>query len=90
MSSKIEKVPRAIQGESRVKHGKFEESGLNNWSTSKSQKGGRNQVSGRGSVPCWHCHTRCKCYMETIHNYVKVMKWVESLIGSEVTVGQGS
>ena len=36
------------------RHGKFEEFGLNNWSISKSQNGGRNQVSGRVSVPCWH------------------------------------
>ena len=41
-------------------------------------------------------HTRCKCSMETTHNSVKVklgikvMKLVESLIGWEVTVGQGS
>ena len=40
-------------------------------------------------------HTRCKCFMETTHNSVKVklgikvMKLVESLIGMEVTVGQG-
>ena len=40
-------------------------------------------------------HTRCKCSMETIHNSmkvklgIKVMKLVESLIGWEVTVGQG-
>ena len=36
------------------RHGKFEESDLNNWSTSKSHNGGRNQVSGRVSVPCLH------------------------------------
>ena len=41
-------------------------------------------------------HTRCKCSMETTHNSekvklgIKVMKLVESLIGREVTVGQGS
>ena len=41
-------------------------------------------------------HTRCKCSMETTHNSVKVkfgikvMKLVESLIGRDVTVGQGS
>ena len=33
---------------------KFEESGLNNWSTSKFHNEGRNQVSGRVSVSCWH------------------------------------
>ena len=43
VEGKIEKVPRGIQVEYR--HGKFEESGLNIWSTSKSQKGERNQVS---------------------------------------------
>ena len=46
------------KGHSRWKaeqrHGKFEEFGLNNLSISKSQNGGRNQVSGRVSVPCWH------------------------------------
>ena len=42
------------------------------------------------------CHTRCKCSMETTHNSmkvklgIKVMQLVESLIGWEVTVGQGS
>ena len=41
-------------------------------------------------------HTRCIFSMETTHNLVnvklgiKVMKLVESLIGREVTVGQGS
>ena len=41
-------------------------------------------------------HTRCKCSMETTHYSVKVkvginvMKLVESLIGWEVTIGQGS
>ena len=49
---------------------------------------------GRRSLPA--SHTRCKCSMETTHNSVKVnlgikvMKLVESLIGWEVTVGQGS
>ena len=42
------------------------------------------------------CHARCKCSMETTRNSVKVkvgilvMKLVESLIGWEVIVGQGS
>ena len=42
------------------------------------------------------CHIRYKCSMETTHNSVKVkvgikvMKLMESLIGWEVTVGQGS
>ena len=42
------------------------------------------------------CHTRCKCSMEITHNSVKVklgikvMKSMDSPIGPEVTVGQGS
>ena len=42
------------------------------------------------------CHTRCKCSMETTNNSVKVkldikvIKFLESLIGQEVNVGQGS
>ena len=52
--SKIEKVPRGIQGEkSRESYGKFGKTGFIIWSISKSPKGGRNQVSGRVSVPCW-------------------------------------
>ena len=90
---KMEKVPRGIQCQKSSK-GKFEKSGLNYWSTSKSQKGGRDQVSGRVSVPSWY--TLCKCSMETAHNLVKVklgikvMKLVESLIRWEFTVGQRS
>ena len=41
-------------------------------------KGGRNQMSGRVSVLCW------------LATPVGVMKLVESLIGWEDTVGQGS
>ena len=62
------------------------------------------QVQRRGTEPgvrkgkrsLLACHIRFKCSMETTHNSVKVkrgikiMKLVESLIGWEVTVGQGS
>ena len=51
--SKIEKIPRGIQGEkSRKIYGKFGKTGLINWSISKSPKGERNQVSGSVSFPC--------------------------------------
>ena len=36
------------------RHGKLGKTGLNNWNIIKSPKGGRNQVSGRVTVPCWH------------------------------------
>ena len=54
--AKSRKYQGVFEVKSRVKRhdGKFEEFGLNNWSISKSQYGGRNQVSGRVSVPCWH------------------------------------
>ena len=65
----------------------FEESGLNNWSTSKSQKEGTEPGVRTGKRSLLASHTRCKCSMETTHNSVKVkhgikvMKLVESLIG---------
>ena len=46
--------------------------------------------------PLLACHTRCKCSLKLTHNSVrvklgiKVMKLVSSLIGWEVSVGQGS
>ena len=77
-------------------HGKFGKTGLNNLSISKSQKWGRNQVSGR-ERSLLACLIRCKCSMEATRNSVKinlgikVMKLVGILIGLEVTVtGQGS
>ena len=91
--SKLEKVPRGIQGEKTWQ-------GRGIWSQQLEQK----QVPKRGMEPgvrkgkrsMQASHTRCKCSMETTHNSVKVklgikvMKSVESLIGWEVTVGQGS
>ena len=59
-------------------------------------KGGTEPGVRRGKRSLLASHTRCKCSMETTHNSVKVklgikvMKLVESLIGREVTVGQGS
>ena len=76
--------------------GKFGKTGLNNWSISKSPKGGRNKVSEKGKRSLLTYNTRCKCSMETTRNAgkaklgIKVMKLVESVIGLEVTVtGQG-
>ena len=49
LQSKIEKVPRGIRGEKSSKDmEEFEEFGLNNWSISKSQNGGRNPESVSG------------------------------------------
>ena len=78
-------------------HGKFGKSGLNNWSISKSQKKGTEPVVRKGKRSLLACHVRCKCCIETTRNSakvklgIKVMKFVEGLIGWEVTVtGQGS
>ena len=55
IEGKIEKVPRGIRGE---KSSKDMASSRNLVSTIGAQAsptmGGRNQVSGRVSVPCWH------------------------------------
>ena len=92
--SKIEKVPRGIQGE---KSGK-EESLRNQVSTIGTQAiptmGGGGVRKDKRSLLA--CHIRGKCSMEITHNSVKVklgikvMVLVESLIGWEVTVGQGT
>ena len=74
---------------SRLKHCKFEVSGLSNCSTSKSEIGGRNQVSRRVGVPCWHAYL-LQMLHGTTHNSMKTMKLVESLNGWEVIVSQGS
>ena len=66
------------------RHSKFGETGLNKWSTSKSQKRGRNQACSLLA-----CHTRCKCSIETTRNSekvkpgIKVMTSVKSVIGWE-------
>ena len=52
VESKIEKVPRGIRGEKSSK----DMASLRNLVSTigvLSQNGGRNQVSGRVSVPCW-------------------------------------
>ena len=87
----------STKGTSRWKveyrHGKFEESGLNNWSISKSQKGDGTWCPEGSVYPVGMPH--CKCFMETTYNSmkvklgIKVMNLVESLIGLEVHVGQG-
>ena len=82
----------SVQSLNRCRVGK---TGLYNQSICKPQKGTEPGVR-RGKRSLLACHTRCKCSLETTHNSVKVkvgikvMKLVESLIGLEVTVGQGS
>ena len=89
--SKIEKVPRGIQGKNMA-------ISRNLVSTVGAQaspkKGNGTRFPGKRFLLA--CHTRCKCSMETTHNSakvkfgIKVMELVERLIGWEVTVGQGS
>ena len=53
---------------------------------------GRNQVSGRASVPCWHAKPVANAPWKTTRNSVnvklgiKVIKLAKSLIGWEVNV----
>ena len=81
---KIEKVPRGIRGEKSSKD------------MASSRNLGMEPGVRKGKRSLLASHTRCKCSMETTHNSVKVklgikvMKLVESLIGREVTIGQGS
>ena len=51
--AKSRKYQGVFEVKSRVKTWQVRGIGLNNWSISKSQNGGQNQVSGRVSVPCW-------------------------------------
>ena len=55
-------------------------------------KRGRNQVPGGVSVLCWHTTPVANTQWNSVKVKFdsKVMKVVESLIGLEVTVGQGS
>ena len=88
-------------GKSQVRYGHLIGVESANWSQQSEhmqapQKGGTEPGVRRGKRSLLASHTRCKCSMETTHNSVKVklgikvMKLVESLIGREVTVGQGS
>ena len=52
--AKSRKYQGVFEVKSRVKTWQVRGIGLNNWSISKSQNGGRDQVSRRVSVPCWH------------------------------------
>ena len=54
LQTKSRKYQGVFKVKNRVKYGKLEEPGLNNSSISKSQKGGRNQVSRRVSASCWY------------------------------------
>ena len=51
--AKSRKYQGVFEVKSRLKTWQVRGINLNNWSISKSQNGGRNQVSGRVSVPCW-------------------------------------
>ena len=85
--SKIEEIPSDAQGEKSEKLGKFGKTGLNNMSINKYQKGTEPGIR-RGKHSLLVYHTRCKCSMDTTHNYEKVKLGikVKSLIGLKVTV----
>ena len=75
----------------------FGKTGLNNWSKSKSPKGGTEPGVRKGKRSLLVCQTRCKCSIETSHKSlkakigIKVMQLVECLNGLELTMTvQGS
>ena len=94
--SKIEKVPRGIRGEKSSKDMASSRNLVSTIGALASPKWGTEPGVRKGKRSLLASHTRCICSMETTHNSVKVklgikvMKLVESLIGREVTVGQGS
>ena len=94
--SKIEKVPRGIRGEKSSKDMASSRNLVSTIGAFASPKLGTEPGVRKGKRSLLASHTRCICSMETTHNSVKVklgikvMKLVESLIGREVTVGQGS
>ena len=96
VKSKIEKVPRGIRGEKSSKDMASSRNLVSTIGSLASPKMGTEPGVRKGKRSLLASHTRCKCSMETTHNSVKVklgikvMKLVESPIGREVTLGQGS
>ena len=87
-------VPRVFEVKSRVKTWQVRGIWSQQLEHQQIPKWGRNQVSGRVSVPCWHATPVANGSMETTHNRWRSSSvsrsWnlVESLIGWEVTVGK--
>ena len=95
--SKIEKVPRGIQGKKSSKDMASSRNLVSTiWAQASPKKVGTEPSVWKGKRSLLAYNTRSKCPMETTHNSakvklsIKVMKLVESLISWEVTVGQGS
>ena len=96
VQAKSRKYPGVFEAKSRVKtwqvrgiwSQQYEHKQVPQWGTKPGVRKGKRSLLA--------CCIRCKCSMETTHNSVKfkvgikVMKLVESLIGWEVTEGQGS
>ena len=86
-------MPRGFDREkSRKDTASLEKTGLNNWSPKCwTEPGGR-----KGKRALLACHTRCKRFIETTRNSVKVkfgikvMKLMERLLGGGVTVATWS
>ena len=88
--SEFEKVQRESQGAKSKKDTAVRENLSQQLEHKQVPRKGRNQVSGRVRLPCWHATPVTKCsFMETIRNSVtvklgiNVMKSVKSLIGWE-------
>ena len=94
--SEIEKVPRGFQCDKSNKDMVSLRNLVSTIGAQASPKKGTEPGVWKGKLSLLASHTRCKCSMETTHNSVKVklgikaVKWMESLIGWEVTVGHRS
>ena len=91
--SKIEKVPRGIQGEKSSKDMASSRNlaSTNGAEASPKKKGGSKPGVWKGKRSLLACQTHCECSLETTHNSVKVklgikvMTFREGLISREVT-----
>ena len=96
VTGKIEKVPRGIWGEKSSKDMARSKNLVSTIGALASPKWWTEPGVRKGKRSLLASHIRCICSMGTTHNSVtvklgiKVMKLMESLIGREVTVGQGS
>ena len=83
VSSPTKENRECTEGYSRWKvekrYGKFSQTGLNNWSISKSPKGGTVPGVWKGKRSLLASHTIWKCSTETIRNSVKVNPGIKVL-----------
>ena len=81
LSSNIEKVPRGIRGETSSKDMASSRNLVSTIGTlARSQKGGTEPGVRKGKRSLLlACHTRCKCYMETINHKITLYEVIVAI-----------